>query len=87
MKSRRDLVSEQEEGKRGKQSSSSSSSSNNVLGWIARQGGVRGLTLVDLNYPQHFEGVAVEQVKGGGARGGGVGEGEGVNKGGGGNKG
>jgi predicted nucleic acid-binding protein len=35
---------------------------DDVLGWIARQGRVRGLSLVDLNYPQHAEGLATEQV-------------------------
>jgi hypothetical protein len=35
---------------------------NDVLGWIARQGQVRGLTVVDLNYPQHFEGLELQQV-------------------------
>lgn len=39
-------------------------SSNDVLGWIARQGLVVGLSLVDLNYPQHFEGLTTEQVRG-----------------------
>jgi hypothetical protein len=36
--------------------------SDDVLGWIARQGRVRGLSLVDLNYPQHTEGLTTEQV-------------------------
>jgi xylose isomerase len=40
--------------------------SNDVLGWVARQGGVRGLTHVDFNYPQHLEaaGVSVEAARG-----------------------
>ena len=39
---------------------------NDVLGWVARQGGVRGLTHVDFNYPQHLEaaGVSVEAARG-----------------------
>ena len=39
---------------------------NDVLGWVARQGGVRGLTHVDLNYPQHLDaaGVSVEAARG-----------------------
>eukprot|EP00775_Hariotina_reticulata_P004956 gene4956-5197_t len=37
--------------------------SNDVLGWIIRQGRVRGLHLVDLNYPQHFEDYTVQQVQ------------------------
>jgi hypothetical protein len=36
--------------------------SDDVLGWIARQGRVRGLSLVDLNYPQHKEGLSTQQV-------------------------
>ena len=38
---------------------------NDVLGWVARQGGVRGLTHVDLNYPQHLDaaGVSVEAAR------------------------
>lgn len=35
---------------------------DNVMGWIARQGQVAGLDLVDLNYPQHFEGLKLSQV-------------------------
>ena len=53
MKSRRDLLSEA----KGEQSR------DDVLGWIARQGGVQGIQLVDFNYPPHFEGVQVEQVR------------------------
>ena len=33
-----------------------------VLGWIARQGTVKGLDLVDFNYPQHLEGLEVDTV-------------------------
>lgn len=33
------------------------------LGWVARQGSVEGLGLVDFNYPQHLEGLSVEQVR------------------------
>jgi hypothetical protein len=36
--------------------------SDNVLGWIALQGRVDGLSLVDLNYPQHFKGLNLVQV-------------------------
>jgi predicted nucleic acid-binding protein len=49
MKARRDLA-------------ASGHGSNDVLGWIARQGLVRGLSLVDLNYPQHKEGLTTQQV-------------------------
>jgi hypothetical protein len=35
---------------------------DDVLGWIARQGRARGLSLVDLNYPQHKEGLTTQQV-------------------------
>lgn len=51
MQARRDLVPQ-----------AGPASSNDVLGWIARQGLVVGLSLVDLNYPQHFEGLTTEQV-------------------------
>ncbi|KAF6255717.1 ribokinase/xylose isomerase [Scenedesmus sp. NREL 46B-D3] len=36
--------------------------SDDVLGWIERQGRVQGLSLVDLNYPQHQEGLTREQI-------------------------
>lgn len=32
-----------------------------VLGWISRQGRVKGLDLVDFNFPQHLTSQAVEQ--------------------------
>jgi hypothetical protein len=51
MQARRDLVDKND-----------SSLSNDVLGWIARQGRVQGLDLVDLNYPQHFEGMKTSKV-------------------------
>jgi len=36
---------------------------DNVLGWIARQGTIKGLNVVDLNYPQHFaSGLSAEQA-------------------------
>jgi hypothetical protein len=41
-----------------------SASGGGVLEWIQRQGQVRGLTLLDLNYPQHFHGVTDTQVSG-----------------------
>ncbi|CAK0890887.1 unnamed protein product [Prorocentrum cordatum] len=37
---------------------------NDVLGWVARQGTIRGLGLVDFNYPQHLSGLAPEQARG-----------------------
>jgi len=37
--------------------------SHGVLGWIHRQGNIKGLDLVDLNYPQHFEGVPLKKIK------------------------
>ncbi len=36
---------------------------NDVFGWVKRQGGVKGLGLVDFNYPQHLSGRDVEQVR------------------------
>ena len=38
------------------------SGENNVLGWIARQGTIKGLKLVDFNSPQHLEGLTVKEV-------------------------
>ena len=35
---------------------------NNVLGWIARQGTIKGLKLVDFNSPQHFDGLTGKEV-------------------------
>jgi len=35
---------------------------SNVLGWVARQGTVRGLSVVDLNYPQHFTSAGVDAL-------------------------
>ena len=32
------------------------------LRWVARQGGVQGLGLVDFNFPQHLEGLSVDAV-------------------------
>ncbi|WIA31306.1 hypothetical protein OEZ86_002208 [Tetradesmus obliquus] len=49
MRARRDLAAAADRG-------------DDVLGWIQRQGRVRGLSLVDLNYPQHSEGLTTEQV-------------------------
>lgn len=51
MQARRDLVDK-----------SDPSLSNDVVGWIARQGLVQGLDLVDLNYPQHFAGLTIAKV-------------------------
>ena len=39
------------------------SGDNNVLGWISRQGKIKGLNLVDFNCPQHLEGLTVKEVK------------------------
>lgn len=36
---------------------------NSVAGWVARQGSVRGLDLVDLNHPQHTDGHSPEQLR------------------------
>lgn len=52
MQARRDLVGKQD----------SRTFTDNVLGWIARQGQVAWLDLVDLNYPQHFQGLKLKQV-------------------------
>ncbi|KAG7668529.1 hypothetical protein KSW81_005293 [Nannochloris sp. 'desiccata'] len=38
-------------------SSSAFKMSNSVLDWIARQGDIQGLDLIDLNYPQHFTNI------------------------------
>jgi len=39
------------------------SGENNVLGWIARQGEIKGLKLVDFNSPQHLEGLTIKEIK------------------------
>ncbi len=39
------------------------SGDNNVLGWISRQGKIKGLNLVDFNSPQHLEGLTVKEIK------------------------
>ena len=39
------------------------SGTNDVLGWIARQGTIKGLDLIDFNSPQHLQGLSVEEVK------------------------
>lgn len=49
MKSRRDLAGAGEE--------------NDALGWVARQGRVRGLDLVSFNYPQHLQGLDPPAVR------------------------
>ena len=36
---------------------------NSVLDWIARQGTIEGLDLVDFNCPQHLTGYTIEKVK------------------------
>lgn len=36
---------------------------NTVLGWVARQGTIKGLDLVDFNFPQHLEGLSVDSVR------------------------
>lgn len=36
---------------------------NDVLGWVARMGTVKGMGLVDFNYPQHLGGYTAEEVK------------------------
>lgn len=36
---------------------------NDVFGWVARQGKIEGLDLVDFNYPQHLENVAVADAR------------------------
>jgi len=36
---------------------------NNILGWISRQGKIRGLNLVDFNSPQHLKGLTVKELK------------------------
>mmetsp|Transcript_2434 Transcript_2434/g.8176 ORF Transcript_2434/g.8176 Transcript_2434/m.8176 type:complete len:669 (+) Transcript_2434:2243-4249(+) len=53
MKARRDLVvvvAKDDDD----QKESEEKTSNSLLGWIARQGEIQGLGLVDLNYPQHL---------------------------------
>lgn len=50
MQARRDLVTGKEE------------SANDVFGWIARQGHIRGLDLVDFNYPQHLQGQSLRKI-------------------------
>ena len=36
---------------------------NSVLDWIARQGTIEGLNLVDFNCPQHLKSYTTEKVK------------------------
>lgn len=36
---------------------------HNVLGWVARMGTVKGMGLVDFNYPQHLKGVSADEAK------------------------
>ena len=36
---------------------------HSTLDWIARQGTIKGLDLVDFNCPQHLQGLTVEEVK------------------------
>jgi len=38
---------------------------HDVLGWVRRQGAIKGLDVVDLNYPQHFSsaGLTVQELK------------------------
>ena len=36
---------------------------HSTLDWVARQGTIKGLDLVDFNCPQHLQGLAVEEVK------------------------
>ena len=38
------------------------SGEKNVLRWIARQGTIKGLKLVDFNSPQHFDGLTGKEV-------------------------
>lgn len=39
-------------------------SAKGVLGWVARQGTVRGLGLLDFNYPQHLSELTHDEVRG-----------------------
>ena len=36
---------------------------NDVFGWVARQGMIEGLDLVDFNYPQHLENDEAKQMQ------------------------
>ena len=36
---------------------------NDVYGWVARQGTIKGLDLVDFNYPQHLQNVPVAKAR------------------------
>jgi len=51
MRARRDLI----------KSKNNAEGKDTVLGWIARQGQIKGLDLVDLNYPQHFDSALTEK--------------------------
>lgn len=51
MRARRDLI----------KNRNSAEGKDTVLGWIARQGQIKGLDLVDLNYPQHFDNGLTEK--------------------------
>jgi ribokinase len=50
MRSRRDLI-------------TASAAADNVLGWVARQGGVAGLSAVYFNFPQHLSGLMPSDVR------------------------
>jgi len=49
MASRRDLV-------------GGAANADDALGWVSRQSRIRGLSLVDFNYPQHLKGLAPQSV-------------------------
>jgi sugar/nucleoside kinase (ribokinase family) len=68
MRARRDLV----EGTAGP------AGRDDVIGWVARQGRVRGLGLVYFNHPQHTEGRTPEEVRRAGGREGWAGQGGGL---------
>jgi sugar phosphate isomerase/epimerase len=53
MRARRDLLSPEDE-----------ASEDTPVGWIQRQARVQGLTMADLNYPQHLEGVDMKRLAG-----------------------
>mmetsp|Transcript_9701 Transcript_9701/g.24880 ORF Transcript_9701/g.24880 Transcript_9701/m.24880 type:complete len:681 (-) Transcript_9701:510-2552(-) len=37
---------------------------NDVLGWVERQGTIKGLTMVDFNYPQHLSELSYDDARG-----------------------
>lgn len=59
MKARRDLV---RSGAEGGEGAGAGAERDDVFGWVARQGLVKGLDLVSFNFPQHLRGASAAAV-------------------------